>query len=342
MATRLWPGYPPGYRYASKSDLHAHFDDGHTLRGGDEEIYISSDRRRAITKTVNQELPKRARRLRDDDGTDVRETDPRLAEWLPMPEDDVDGLDAVAATISSLDVELEETVVAKRKRYESDNPMATDLGASFLRQSVDFALWDSVRRGAGSFAADNAETTSIARDVLQHNTLFARSMSFRNGRESSGLRSHYSTADSTPVVCGALGLYTSSATMGFDALSPVLVYCDCRNTDGTDAVSQLLRHAWYPATTVSPATCATFNVLELFRLLRAVGNLTTHDFVRSLERLTDPTKTEDTPDRYTAFGRMARQHEYLMRMKRSGRAHETDGMAKTEPGGLAVISRFLE
>ncbi|KAF7319065.1 CxC2 domain-containing protein [Mycena chlorophos] len=114
-------------------------------------------------------------------------------------------------------------------------------------------------------------------------------------------------------------------------------FCDCKNTNGTDAVEQLLRNKWYPATTVTPSTCATFNVLDLFRFIRALGDVNTQDFVRSLEGIRDPTHTNATPDRYREFGRMARQYDFLKRMKRAGRAYETDGMETTQPGGLAVL-----
>jgi hypothetical protein len=38
-----------------------------------------------------------------------------------------------------------------------------------------------------------------------------------------------------------------------------------------------------------PTTCATFKVLDLFRLLNVVGNVNCHDFINALERLTDAT-----------------------------------------------------
>jgi nitrite reductase/ring-hydroxylating ferredoxin subunit len=37
------------------------------------------------------------------------------------------------------------------------------------------------------------------------------------------------------------------------------------------------------------------------------------------------------------FGRISRQYAYLQRAKRAGRGHETDGLRKTEKGGLAVL-----
>ncbi|KAJ7061113.1 hypothetical protein C8F01DRAFT_987657 [Mycena amicta] len=101
-------------------------------------------------------------------------------------------------------------------------------------------------------------------------------------------------------------------------------------------LSQLLQNAWYPATIDEPSTCATFRLLDLFRLLKVVGNMNAHDFVGSLERLTDATFTEKVPDRYKAFGRMTRQYDFVVRAKRSARGYVDDGIATTLPGGLAV------
>ncbi|KAJ7062237.1 hypothetical protein C8F01DRAFT_986513 [Mycena amicta] len=281
----------------------------------------------------------------------------------------MEGLDAVAATISSIDVQLEESIAAKRKRYESDNPMAV------WRASAPLFLNEFVRReGLGTeLPSATCVFCSAALGEMGRRIFRCRQCGDHLHCEECVATQHivrplhaiqewtgefwasialYNTRTNSRGVCG-LGSVYQLGHYGFPCPFPgprrsmVVVdvngiftldiqYCDCHNTDGTDSVSQLLRHAWFPATTVIPATCATFNVLELFRLLRAVGNVTTHDFIRSLERLTDPTTTDDTPDRYTAFARMARQHEFLMRMKRAGRAHESDGMAKTEPGGLAV------
>ncbi|KAJ7436521.1 hypothetical protein B0H11DRAFT_1754802 [Mycena galericulata] len=114
-------------------------------------------------------------------------------------------------------------------------------------------------------------------------------------------------------------------------------YCGCEKSEHTNNLGQLLGNAWYPSTTVDPETCATFQVLDQFRLLNVVGNCNVHDFVGTLERLTDPLMTASVPDRYKAFGRMSRQYSYLLRAKRAGRGHETDGLRKTGPGGLAVL-----
>ncbi|KAJ7055432.1 hypothetical protein C8F01DRAFT_1211630 [Mycena amicta] len=113
-------------------------------------------------------------------------------------------------------------------------------------------------------------------------------------------------------------------------------FCKCAKAANQNKISQLMSNGWYPATTLDPATCATFDALETFRLLNVVGNLSAHDYVGTLERLTDPTTLGSTPDRYKAFSRMSRQYQFLKRAKRSGVAHDMDEMEKVKPGGLAV------
>jgi hypothetical protein len=80
-------------------------------------------------------------------------------------------------------------------------------------------------------------------------------------------------------------------------------FCQCTRSAMGNNLSQLLRNAWYPATVTDPTTCATFKVLDLFRLLNVVGNMNCHDFIGALERLTDATsKTGMTwmPVRFSA------------------------------------------
>jgi hypothetical protein len=72
-------------------------------------------------------------------------------------------------------------------------------------------------------------------------------------------------------------------------------YCACDNSDHAGNLEQLLRNGWYPATTVDPATCATFTALEMFRLLNVVGNINVHDFVGTLERWTSVVQVNPLP-----------------------------------------------
>jgi hypothetical protein len=63
-------------------------------------------------------------------------------------------------------------------------------------------------------------------------------------------------------------------------------FCGCRTNDGTEEGGaplehrmQLLHACWWPATTHSPKTCATFSVLCLFQLLNCMGKLSAYDFL---------------------------------------------------------------
>ncbi|KAJ7607459.1 hypothetical protein DFH06DRAFT_928501, partial [Mycena polygramma] len=64
-------------------------------------------------------------------------------------------------------------------------------------------------------------------------------------------------------------------------------YCGCDRSRRTNNLGQLLRCGWYPASITDPSTCATFKVLDLFRLLNVVANVNANDFITTLERRTD-------------------------------------------------------
>ncbi|KAJ7481680.1 hypothetical protein FB451DRAFT_1030190 [Mycena latifolia] len=128
------------------------------------------------------------------------------------------------------------------------------------------------------------------------------------------------------VVMDIMGIYTLDVQ-----------YCGCDEGWRTSNINQVLRNAWWPATPTDPATCATFQVLEKFRLLNVVSNVNVHDFVGTLERLTDPLRLSSVPDRYKAFGRMSRQWGFVVQGKRLGRAHVTNRLPTTPAGGLGVL-----
>ncbi|KAJ6603281.1 hypothetical protein DFH09DRAFT_899292 [Mycena vulgaris] len=50
---------------------------------------------------------------------------------------------------------------------------------------------------------------------------------------------------------------------------------------------QLMRARWWPATALDPQTCAMFAVIRLFQIMNCLGKVAAHDFVRSLELLTN-------------------------------------------------------
>jgi CxC2 like cysteine cluster associated with KDZ transposases len=66
-------------------------------------------------------------------------------------------------------------------------------------------------------------------------------------------------------------------------------FCGCKRSDKANNLVQLLRNMWYPASFTDPDSCATFAVLDFYRLLNVIGNVNARDFVTSLERLTDAT-----------------------------------------------------
>ncbi|KAJ7142169.1 hypothetical protein C8R46DRAFT_1233204 [Mycena filopes] len=115
--------------------------------------------------------------------------------------------------------------------------------------------------------------------------------------------------------------------------------CGCDRSDTLNPRREFMRNAWYAASATDPDTCATFRVLDLFRLLNVVANVNAHDFVTVLERLTSAvglTGMVKVPDRYKAFLRMARQHAWLKNLKRAGIAHKPKGLAATEQGEAGV------
>ncbi|KAJ7105451.1 hypothetical protein C8R43DRAFT_1140778 [Mycena crocata] len=117
-------------------------------------------------------------------------------------------------------------------------------------------------------------------------------------------------------------------------------YCNCSKAADADSVAQLLRNAWYPASIAVPGTCATFKTLDTFRLYNVVGNMNVNDFIHAMERVTDATATTGMswlPDRYRQFQRMARQWAFILRVKRTGGAHNPNGVADIKTGEIAVV-----
>ncbi|KAJ7081907.1 hypothetical protein C8R43DRAFT_909756 [Mycena crocata] len=118
-------------------------------------------------------------------------------------------------------------------------------------------------------------------------------------------------------------------------------FCACGKASHTpmEGVGQFLANAWYPATTATPETCATFQALEFFpaakhplRLSKVPVSLFFWLFGR-----TDSRRLFCTQDREKVFGRMARQYAFILRLIRAGRGHAMNGVATTKPGELAVL-----
>ncbi|KAJ6457034.1 hypothetical protein C8R47DRAFT_996066 [Mycena vitilis] len=112
-----------------------------------------------------------------------------------------------------------------------------------------------------------------------------------------------------------------------------LHYCGC-GKGGSFSV-QLLRIKWLPSTGKRPRTAATFNVLRRYHLLSLESKCSMSEFYNSLARHTNNTG-EPPASRYQEFINMTRQWRNIQILKRAGRAHETDGIAKTKEGACAL------
>ncbi|KAJ7715054.1 hypothetical protein B0H16DRAFT_1667163 [Mycena metata] len=114
-------------------------------------------------------------------------------------------------------------------------------------------------------------------------------------------------------------------------------YCLCDSN--VKKRQQLMRICWWPVTARDPQTCATFGVIRLFQMLNCLGKVSAHDFLRSLELLTNNDGLECPPQRWRAFRHIVRQYRTTLMMKRAGRGHAASGIAGTAQGELALRCR---
>ncbi|KAF8175654.1 hypothetical protein K438DRAFT_1608242, partial [Mycena galopus ATCC 62051] len=114
-------------------------------------------------------------------------------------------------------------------------------------------------------------------------------------------------------------------------------FCHCDST--VHHRQQLMRARWWPATARDPQTCTTFGVVHLFQLLNCLGKVSAHDFLRSLELLTNNDGLNPLPDRRRAFRHIVRQYRTTLMMKRAGRGHHPGGVNGTAQGELALQCR---
>ena len=81
-----------------RKDDGVYFDDGIELTQGDEEIHFSFDGMRALTGLTNLRPEKRQHVA----AKELPEVDEKLAHWTPVPDTDLDEVDAHAFSVSSL------------------------------------------------------------------------------------------------------------------------------------------------------------------------------------------------------------------------------------------------
>ncbi|KAJ6574049.1 hypothetical protein B0H19DRAFT_1208169 [Mycena capillaripes] len=114
-------------------------------------------------------------------------------------------------------------------------------------------------------------------------------------------------------------------------------FCECDSR--IEKRQQLMRVCWWPATARNPQTCATFGVVRLFQIMNCLGKVSAHDFLRSLELLTNNDGLHPLPDRRRAFRHIVRQYRTTLMMKRSGRGHDPTGVQGTAQGELGLLCR---
>ncbi|KAJ7104597.1 hypothetical protein C8R44DRAFT_887052 [Mycena epipterygia] len=314
----------------------------------DKGYHVSTDGARTVSNLLNVRPQKRTR-------VEPGQLEDSYAGWTPMPEDDLDEVQAVADTVSSLDIGgddgLEDGDAAKRKRYKSsDEPMT-------LWHPLDQYFLDALlrREGLGGYVFDPVCTS--CRVPYGDGVRFFRCdqcgefLQCQNCIKSRhelnplhGIKEWDGEKWTEATLCGqaparpdGLGLVYQLGHHGFTCEFPGRVRqmvvmditgihtidcqeCTCKEGERKSNLDFLLENAWYPATTVDPEMCATFRTLEQFRLLNVVGNVTVHDYVGTLEWMTDTLRLSSVPDRYKVFGRMSRQW-----------------LEDDETGGLAVL-----
>jgi hypothetical protein len=88
---------------------------------------------------------------------------------------------------------------------------------------------------------------------------------------------------SCPTAHAAHELFVLIDVSGVHTVKVFFCNCDARVTHA----QQLMRVRWWPATVKDPQTCASFAVVRLFQMLNCLGKVSAHDFLRSLELLTN-------------------------------------------------------
>ncbi|KAJ7707082.1 hypothetical protein B0H16DRAFT_1481700 [Mycena metata] len=102
---------------------------------------------------------------------------------------------------------------------------------------------------------------------------------------------------------------------------------------------QLMRVRWWPATIKNPQTCTTFAVVRLFQIMNCLGKVSAHDFIRSLELLSNNDGLRSTPNRRRSFRLITRQYRVTLQMKWAGRGHDPSGVNGTGQGERALRCR---
>ncbi|KAK7052786.1 hypothetical protein R3P38DRAFT_2763120 [Favolaschia claudopus] len=304
MSARSTPTRSPNK--ARRDDSYIEYEERPEDSTQDSEFHSSQDGRRGVRKAVNIQRKQHSRAPNELD---------QLGGWTPLPEDANGAVEAEAETLGE-----------KRKRYESsDDPMKVwrRLAPMFL---------DEMLRHEGP--GDNAGSRH---SVLHLHIIEEWKGNFWTRVSPASLGVVYQLGHGGYPCPHAAPAERSMVVLDFPHIHEIRFrYCACSLSDHANNLQQLLRNGWYPASTVDPATCATFATLDMFRLLNVVGDVTAHDFMRTTELMTDASGVSDVPDRHKILRLVSRQFGFLLRLKRAGRAHDAGGLEGTARGECAV------
>ncbi|KAJ7186311.1 hypothetical protein GGX14DRAFT_581134 [Mycena pura] len=110
----------------------------------------------------------------------------------------------------------------------------------------------------------------------------------------------------------------------------VIRFCECATTQSK--FEQLVRAGIFPASTDTPKTGFTFQVLDRWKHYRHQGHLSMWDFIRILQRLTDAWLPDLVPDPSKYFDNVTRFFNYLQTKLSRGQYHGGDEVLPGEPG----------
>ncbi|TEB19585.1 hypothetical protein FA13DRAFT_1802068 [Coprinellus micaceus] len=114
-------------------------------------------------------------------------------------------------------------------------------------------------------------------------------------------------------------------------------YCGCPVNIGVEKHIQLIRAAWFPATTRRPQTVFTFDMLETLHELTLQSKTNVYDFYNTIIQKSDKLRLGKIPSRTNDLHQCFRIYRCLLLLKRGGRGNDANGVEGTALGELAVI-----
>ncbi|KAJ3537398.1 hypothetical protein NMY22_g5604 [Coprinellus aureogranulatus] len=123
------------------------------------------------------------------------------------------------------------------------------------------------------------------------------------------------------IVIGSGELVLYVHTNGYHYLPTFPCWC----SNGEDDNIQFLDRSFFPATWKQVSTVFSFDVLNQFHILKVQAHLSTEQFCRMLQGLTNSVFPGKAPDRRRELARVWMEWNYLKNLKRNGFAHVRPG-----------------